>query len=722
MSANIVYKDYESVSEVWKYFLRAENGLNAKCKLCKKILKTKDRSPRGLYVHLKSIHKIDTKTKNVISPPPLPLPPPSSNTGATNQNMELVTASASTSNVSPESPGSSAPVPPARKKRQKITDHFLPVEDTSMEKKVSRMVAKDGLPFRVFCTSKDMRDLFNSSGHKLPMSPNTIKLIVMNYGMTLKMKIMRELAQLKENDHRFTLTFDEWTSSMNKRYMNVNVHTFFNGNALFWNLGLIRVFGSMPAESGVSILKTKLIEFGLILEKDIINITTDGASVMKKLGRLISLSHQLCYAHGVQLGIIDTIYKKQTDVEESVIESENVENDDEIPLEMDEISSTGSDSEDDVFHCSMPRIEVDLDAEYAGIIEKVRKLVKLFKRSPTKNYTLQIYVKQEFGKDIKLQLDCKTRWSSLADMISTFIRIKLCVSKALIDLSLEADPNYSLNAEEHAVLANLDKAFQPVKLAVEVLCRQDTDLAIAETTLRFMIRKLEELKTPLAEKLAGSLRKRIVERRTNLTACLLYIRDPAKYQADKEEFAKDETFKLPPKNMIRTEIKSLIERLHPQVPQHSLTNSQTQTNSDPSWSIASTSAATANDVAEFDNDENDDNEPLSSLSETRKSISLQEELQETLTAAFKEPRDRKLTTNSLEALIKKEMNLYESGGSKGELLQFVDNCLRSVVPTSVESERAFSAAGYLANKIRSRLADDSLDILCFLRSYFQNNS
>ncbi|CAH0405771.1 unnamed protein product [Chilo suppressalis] len=712
MSADIVYKDYVSVSEVWKHFLRAENGLSAKCKLCKKILKTKDRSPRGLHVHLKSTHKIDTKNVHssssastveesevqIISPPPLP--PPSSNTG---------------SNVSLES---SALELPARKKRQKITDHFLPVEDTSMEKKVSRMVAKDGLPFRVFCTSKDMRDLFNSSGHKLPKSPNTIKLIVMDYGMTLKMKIKRELAQLKEDDHKFTLTFDEWTSSMNKRYMNVNVHTYLKGKAVFWNLGLIRVFGSMPAENGVSILKTKLTEFGLILEKDIINITTDGASVMKKLGRLISPSHQLCYAHGVQLGIIDTIYKKQTDVEEeepvTVTESEN---DNEVSFEMDEVSST--DSDDDVFHCSIPRMEVDLVAEYAGIIEKVRKLVKLFKRSPTKTDTLQIYVKQEFGKDIKLQQDCKTRWSSLADMISTFNRIKLCVSKALIDLGLEADPNYSLSAEEHTVLVNLDKAFQPVKLAVEVLCRRDTDLAIAETTLRFMIRKLEELKTPLAEKLAGSLRKRIIERRTNLTACLLYIRDPAKYQADKEEFAKDGTFKLPAKNVIRTEIKSLIERLHSQ---HCVTNSQTQINSDPSWSIASTSAAAASDVIEFDDDYND-NEPLSSLSEARKNISLEEELQETLTA-FKEPRDRdrKLTTNSLESLIKKEMNLYESGGSKGELLQFADNCLRSVVPTSVESERAFSAAGYLASKIRSRLADDSLDILCFLRSYFQNHS
>lgn len=55
------------------------------------------------------------------------------------------------------------------------------------------------------------------------------------------------------------------------------------------------------------------------------------------------------------------------------------------------------------------------------------------------------------------------------------------------------------------------------------------------------------------------------------------------------------------------------------------------------------------------------------------------------------------------------MNLYESGGSKGELLHF--RHLRSVVPTNVESERAFSAAGYLTSKIRSRLADDGHFVL-----------
>ncbi|KOB67331.1 Amyloid protein-binding protein 2 [Operophtera brumata] len=50
-------------------------------------------------------------------------------------------------------------------------------------------------------------------------------------------------------------------------------------------------------------------------------------------------------------------------------------------------------------------------------------------------------------------------------------------------------------------------------------------------------------------------------------------------------------------------------------------------------------------------------------------------------------------------------------------IKFADDCLRFVV-----KKRPFSAAGYLASKRRSRLADDSLNILCFLRSYFQNNS
>ncbi|KAJ2941915.1 hypothetical protein O0L34_g10729 [Tuta absoluta] len=88
--------------------------------------------------------------------------------------MEVDTATTASSSGSTESPETSASAPPVSKKRPKITDHFVLSEDTFMEKRISRMVAKDGLPFRVFCTSEDIRDLFNSSGQKLPKSPNTL--------------------------------------------------------------------------------------------------------------------------------------------------------------------------------------------------------------------------------------------------------------------------------------------------------------------------------------------------------------------------------------------------------------------------------------------------------------------------------------------------------------------------------------------------------------------
>jgi len=44
----------------------------------------------------------------------------------------------------------------------------------------------------------------------------------------------------------------------------------------------------------------------------------------------------------------------------------------------------------------------------------------------------------------------------------------------------------------------------------------------------------------------------------------------------------------------------------------------------------------------------------------------------------------------------------------------------SISPICIESEHAFSAAAYEGNKPRSRLGNETLDALLFLRSYFQN--
>lgn len=69
--------------------------------------------------------------------------------------------------------------------------------------------------------------------------------------------------------------------------------------------------------------------------------------------------------------------------------------------------------------------------------------------------------------------------------------------------------------------------------------------------------------------------------------------------------------------------------------------------------------------------------------------------------------------------IRQELSLFENGGNRGHFLNKAYECLLCVRPTSIESERAFSSAGYICSKIRSRMNDDTLDHLCSLRAFFQ---
>jgi len=73
----------------------------------------------------------------------------------------------------------------------------------------------------------------------------------------------------------------------------------------------------------------------------------------------------------------------------------------------------------------------------------------------------------------------------------------------------------------------------------------------------------------------------------------------------------------------------------------------------------------------------------------------------------------------LDASIKAEMAVFTSSGQRGRCLEQAYQYLLSIPPTSVEAERAFSAAGVLCTKLRSRLDDKTLDTLCFLRSYYK---
>lgn len=700
------YVECSSRLPVWRYFKKAVNNLTAQCNLCKAVLKTSSGSTKGLHVHMMSIHKIDTKlnatagrTTSTLEPDNVSLPSTSSGSTRASSSVAPPPIIVEAQFTPEDHENHETP-----QKKKKISDYFPSDTNVTKEMMISRMVAKDGLPFRVFCTSEDMKSLLVAKGYKLPSSPNTIKKIVMNYGMTLKMKVTEDLLKLRNEDYRFTVTLDEWTSGMNRRFLNVNVHTVINSQPTYWNIGLARVFGSMSSESCVQLLKEKLSEFNLSLDNDIVGITTDGASVMKKVGRLIEPLQQLCYAHGVQLGITDVIYKKnvESNAEEPEEEFEDTELNTNRSGEEEEVLDDNPDNYDGLYF-SLPLRQVDLATEYQMIISKLRKCVKLFRNSPTKNDMLQNYIQQEFGKTIQLVLDCKTRWSSLCNMISTYNKVKQCVAKTLVDLLLSSNSDYFFTDEEHAVLIDLENTFQPVKLAVEVLCRRDTDLVSAEHTLRFMVRKLEYLKTPLSEKLVSSMNNRISERRTKATAVLIYLKNPNNYQEDLEQRRGNGIFQLPSKYLIRKEIKNIITRLYRKEPNQADINTAVLIEDDLPLSM----------IAEDLN-----------LRAAQTNKSLQEELEETLRAS-KSPFARISTSTSLDKLestIKKEMDLFECGGTRGRFLQFAYNCFATLLPTSVESERAFSAAGYIATDIRCRLADETINTLCFLRSHFQNHS
>ena len=129
--------------------------------------------------------------------------------------------------------------------------------------------------------------------------------------------ITKQISVIKLNK-KFSLTFDEWTSVRNRRYLNIILPS----TNTSWNLGLSRVMESVPAEKCVELIENKLNSYNLSLKSDIVCITTDGAAVMKKVGRLIMVDQVICLAHGIHLAVVKVLYSRNYNCEDN---NENVQ-------------------------------------------------------------------------------------------------------------------------------------------------------------------------------------------------------------------------------------------------------------------------------------------------------------------------------------------------------------------------------------------------------------
>ena len=88
----------------------------------------------------------------------------------------------------------------------------------------------------------------------VPSSLNTVREIVLKYGEKNRKEVIENITKHKITKKAVSLTFDEWTAINNRRYMNINIHTANH----FWNIGLTRVSGHLPAENVLLYWKRKL--------------------------------------------------------------------------------------------------------------------------------------------------------------------------------------------------------------------------------------------------------------------------------------------------------------------------------------------------------------------------------------------------------------------------------------------------------------------------------
>lgn len=401
-----------------------------------------------------------------------------------------------------------AEIVPDRVPRTNTIDvYFAPREKKTLSFVVAKMVALDGLTFRVFETSDELRESLKARGFKIPKTAKSYKQMVIKFSKEVRRKQNSELQELVLKGERFCLTFDEWTSLRNRRYLNLILH---GRDSKIWNLGLVRIRRKATSERLLSLVEKRLKKFNINVDNHIICVMTDGCPTMTKIGKLCPTLQQLCYAHGIQLAVIDVLYAKDktsaakdkenqsdsdSDDDGAGYEDEDegqYEDDEELDNEgeLDESADEDDDKSDGEYDDKSDDYDeencAELSQDFKPLINKVRTIVKMFKRSPKKNEILQRYVKPDFKHEMVLLLDTKTRWSSLAKMLRRFYDLRNCIKKSLVDIN----PKISIEESDFELVSDIVSSLEPIQAAVEALCRRDANLITADATLIFTLKTI----------------------------------------------------------------------------------------------------------------------------------------------------------------------------------------------------------------------------------------
>lgn len=395
---------------------------------------------------------------------------------------------------------------------------------------------------------------------------------------------------------------------------------------------------------------------------------SDGASVMVKYGTLSPAHHQLCYNHAIHLAIMRIFYEKKT----VFIEPAESESEVEANSEPDDYDSDDPDETSNV-----PNI-MSMNMGINTTFSKMRKIIKIFKRSPVRNSLLQENIKQIATEhhELQLLLDCKTRWNTIEKMVERFLKVRPAIEKTLNELNMQN----LWSAEDDMIAANILKTIQPVKKAVEALSRQDANLLTAEGILKFLFKALQKINSEISIALLSELKKEINNRRDkHIVSLFKVLNNPGCFKINGE----DDFFILSSKTQIISTAKVILKRLF-ELPAQQPENPT----SEPDFEEVLTD--------DLDND-----------------------LESSIRNCVEPSKVDGLVDNNIS--INAEFNFFFKTEVLTKNLSKLKNGLALIKPTSTQNERNFSTSGNFCTKIRNRLSDKSIDALCILKHYFLSN-
>ena len=294
--------------------------------------------------------------------------------------------------------------------------------------------------------------------------------------------------------------------------------------------------------------------------------------------------------------------------------------------------------------------------------------MKFFRRSPLKNENLQKYVKEEIGHELQLILDVKTRWNSLENMLVRFLKLRIPICKALIDQKVKS----LISDEDFQFVGDIVQSLTPIRLCAEALGRKDATLMTAEAAFGFVMDSLQELKSPVSRLCLDAVKKRYEERRLeNIVSLMTFLHNPENYNRNEGHFH------LVSKNQLVKTAKSILMRLFRF-----------------SEKVKS---------------------PLEDIDKS------QETLESRLERAINN-NCNKLPTPADDEFksILKEINLYEATKRLTPTLTHLFNTFKIIRPTSIEAERVFSTVTSIVTKNRSRLNDDTIDAITYIKLFYRN--